>query len=362
MKSRHWSCLTGLGALFAISLAGCSQQPPQAPEHHPSVRAQVMTVTVGQGISYEPVPGTVLPTEQVQLSSRLSGYLHGLKVHVGQSVQAGQLLFQVDPRQVDSQVAQAQAGLAQAQANLADAKSNYQRFQKLYQAQAIPEKQWDQIKSQYETARAQVAAAMAEAGSAQSQLRYARVTAPFAGIITEKFLQDGDLVAPGRPVLTLANPNVLEVQCSVGSRAFALLSLGERIPVQANGRLLEARVQDLVPVADPMTHSHLVKLSLPSPDGVQAGDFVQVQIPDSENSNASLQIPSTALLNRAGIPGVFVVNEHGIAEYRMVRPGVVSGGQVTILAGLNPGDRIVVKNAAAVNNGDRIVQIEGSHD
>ncbi len=342
-----------VGMVLTLALAGCGEKPPHAAAVTHQVQAQVLTLAAGAGQNYETVPGTVMASQQIQLGSRLSGYLRGLQVHVGEAVHAGQLLFQVDPADVDSQVAQAQASLAQAEANFADAQSNYDRFQKLYAAQAIPQKQWDQVRSQYQMAKAQVAAARAGTGSAAAQLRYARVSAPFAGVITEKFLQNGDLVAPGHPVLSLANPHVLEVDCSVGSAAFATLHVGQSLTILEDGKSLTATVRDLVPVADPVTHSHLVKLSLPADSGVQAGAFVQVQIPHV-GKTSTLQIPRAALLNRAGIPGVFVVTGKNIAEYRMVRPGQSANGAVEILAGLTAGERIVVSNTEAVNNGDQI--------
>ncbi|MEY2341168.1 efflux RND transporter periplasmic adaptor subunit [Acidithiobacillus sp. IBUN Pt1247-S3] len=348
------------GMVLSLGLAGCGQKPPHTAAAEKSVQAQTLTLAAGKGQGYETVPGTVMASQQIQLGSRLSGYLLGLQVHVGQQVRAGQLLFQVDPADVDNQVAQAQAGLAQAEANFADAQSNYDRFHKLYDAQAIPQKQWDQVRSQYQMAKAQVAAARAGTGSAAAQLRYARVTAPFSGVITEKYMQNGDLVAPGHPVLSLANPQQLEIDCSVGSAAFATLRVGQQLSVINDGKTLAATVRDLVPVADPITHSHLVKLVLPAESNVQAGAFVQVEIP-LVGVTTTLRIPREALLNRAGIPGVFVVNQKGVAEYRMVRPGQIVGEQMEILAGLSAGERIVVSNTEAVDNGDKIESAEAAH-
>ncbi len=349
-----------MSVVISLGLAGCGEKPPHAAAAGQTVAAQVITLAAGQAQGYETVPGTVTASQEVQLGSRLSGYLRGLQVHVGEQVQAGQLLFEVDPAEVDSQVAQAQAGLAQAEANFGNAQSNYERFKKLYDAQAIPQKQWDQVQSQYEMAKAQVAAARAGTGSAAAQLRYARVRAPFSGVVTQKMLQNGALVAPGNPVLTLANPQQLEVECSVGEQAFARLRLGQQLQLSNDGKTITATVRDLVPVSDPMTHSHLVKLTLPANSGLQAGSFVQVQVPES-GATATLRIPAQALLQRAGIPGVFVVNQQGVAEYRMVRPGQVSDGKVDILSGLAPGERIVVTQLETVNNGDHIASGGAAH-
>ncbi|MBU2790924.1 efflux RND transporter periplasmic adaptor subunit [Acidithiobacillus caldus] len=349
----------GLVLALSLGLAACGMSPREAPTAGATVQAQVLTLKSSAEKGYSSVPGTVVAAQQVQLSSRLSGYLRHLDLRVGQAVQRGQLLFEVDPATADSQVQQARASLAQAEANLANARSNYERFKHLYAQGAIPAKQWDEVQAQYRMAEAQAAAARAGIASAQANLGYARVTAPFAGVITEKFLQNGDLVAPGRPVLTLADPSHLEVQASVGSRLFAALRQGETVPVLADGHTIDARVLDLVAVADSETHTHLVKLTLPADSPVQAGDYVQVQIPSP--SRQGISVPRSALLDRAGIPGVFVVDAKGIAHYRLVRPGAEVGSEVEILAGLVAGERIVVDPSADLINGSRVVPAGAQH-
>jgi len=349
----------GLVLALSLGLAACAKSPKEAPAAGAVVQAQVRTVERSSERGYCAIPGTVVAAQQVQLGSRLSGYLRHLELRVGQSVRRGQLLFEVDPASADSQVQQAQANLAQAEANLANARANYERFKKLYAESAIPAKQWDEVQSQYHMAQAQVRAARAGIVSAQANLGYARVTAPFAGIVTEKFEQNGDLVAPGRPVLSLADPSRLEIQASVGSRLFASLHPGQTLPVLADGHSIDARVLDLVAVADSQTHTHLVKLAVPAGSPLQAGDYVEVRIPSP--SREGISVPRSALLDRAGIPGVFVVDAKGIAHYRLVRPGAVTGETVQILAGLVPGERIVVNPKADLVNGDRVVPVGAQH-
>lgn len=305
------------------------------------------------------VPGTVTAHQQVQLSSRLSGYIRAMSVRDGQAVKAGQLLFEVDPTNVLGQVQQAQAGLAEAESALTDARSNYYRFKALYAQQAIPEKQWDQVKSTYAMAQASVAAARGGVSTAQSQLRYARVRAPFSGIITRKFMQNGDLASPGQPILALADTSRLEVQCSVGGTLYRSLHIGQKIAVIADGKSISATVLDLVGAADAMTHTHMVKLGLPADSTLQAGDYVRVEVPVTRRQ--AMVVPVAALLDRAGIPGVFVVDARGIARYRMVRPGQRTPEGMEILSGLSTGETVVVGNLAAVNNGDHIEPVGITH-
>jgi RND family efflux transporter MFP subunit len=338
--------------MASAGLSACSKSPPQTPAVNHSVNAPVMQIGGKNMAAYSQVPGTVTAAQQVQISSRLSGYIRHLDLREGQTVKAGQLLFEVDPTDVQAQVQQAQAGLAEAQSNLSDARSNYDRFKALYAQQAIPEKQWDQVKSAYAMAQARAAAARAGIASAQAQMRYARVTAPFSGTIINKQAQNGDMASPGQPVLTLANISQLEVRFAAGSALYRSLKIGQTLSVLADGQRIPATVLDMVNAADAMTHAHTVKLSLPADSHLQAGDYVTVAAPLA--ARQIIAVPANALLDRAGIPGVFVVDAHGIAHYRMVRPGPQTPDGVEILAGLSAGETVVTGNLAAVNNGDQI--------
>ncbi|WP_414039871.1 efflux RND transporter periplasmic adaptor subunit [Acidithiobacillus sp. M4-SHS-6] len=346
------TALVSIMVLTSAGLAACSKSPPETPAIHHRVNAPVMQIGGKNMAAYSQIPGTVIAAHQVQISSRLSGYIRHLDLREGQAVKAGQLLFEVDPTVVQAQVQQAQAGLTEAQSSLSDARSNYERFKALYAQQAIPEKQWDQVKSAYAMAQARAAAARAGIASAQAQMRYAQVTAPFSGIIINKQAQNGDMASPGQPVLTLANTSRLEVRFAAGSALFRSLKMGQTVDVVAEGRRIPTTVLDLVSAADAMTHAHTVKLSLPADSHLHAGNYVTVEAPLA--ARQVITVPASALQDRAGIPGVFVVDAHGIAHYRMVRRGPETPHGVEILSGLSAGERVVTGNLAAVNNGDQI--------
>jgi RND family efflux transporter MFP subunit len=184
-------------------------------------------------------------------------------------------------------------------------------------------------------------------------MRYATVTSPINGVVTMKLASEGDIAAPGHPVVMVENIASLQVQTSVSEAVFKTLKPGQKVPVQIDGfdTPVQATVARLTPAADPMTHTHAVKLDVAAP-GLKSGAFARVLFPTGQAM--MLAVPQAAVLNRAGIAGVFVVDAQGTARYRMVRTGRVENGQVEILSGLNPGERVVTGNADAVNNGDRV--------
>ncbi|MCG6932056.1 MAG: efflux RND transporter periplasmic adaptor subunit [Gallionella sp.] len=346
-------------ATLLIALAGCKPHDQKAADQLKTVNAQVVTLSLTEIPVTDSSPGVVISEQQVQVASRLMGYIRDIPVHEGDAVKAGQLLFSIDPTDIRGQVDQARAGLAQANAALNDAQADFERYSRLYKDQSIPKVQYDKVKLQYSIAQSQANAAQAGLNTAESQLRYAQVRSPINGIVTQKMASKGDLAAPGRPVLVVENPAKLMVQTSVSNDTYSHLKMGGDATVEISGDTLPGKIVRLVAAADAMTHTHLVKLDVPGIKGFSSGTFARVRF--AVGSRQGISVPKSALLERAGIPGVFVVDAEGIAHYRMVRAGREQGGVVEIEAGLNPGEKVVVSNTSDFDSGDRINLTESSN-
>lgn len=346
-------------AVLALSagVSGCnnSAQEPVAAQSSAPVKATLSTVEKEVLPVITTAPGHVFAQQQAQMASRLMGFLREIYVVEGQHVSAGQRLFAVDPTDIQGQMNMAHAGLSQAEAALVDAKNDYERFGALYKEEAIPKMQWDKIRLQYQMTQQQVAAARAGFDTASAQMKYATVVAPFAGVVTQKLANAGAMAAPGNPVLVLENTDKLQVQTGVARDIFSQLKIGTQVAIQADGQSADivGKVANLVPVADPVTHSHLVKIDLPPGHSLRSGSFVQVAF--ALGKREGIRVPISAILTRAGITGVFVVDAQGVAKYRMVRSGASSAGKIEILAGLNPGERVVTSSVTALQNGDKVV-------
>ena len=356
--------MTLLGLAVSVTY-GCGKHEAsegQTSASQRTVAAKVQTVEQAQLSLRAQLPGVVVSEDQVQVASRLMGYIREIKVEEGQSVKAGQLLFVVDPADIQGQMSQARAGLGQAEAALADARSDYERFGALYKDEAIPKLQWDKIRLQKQVAEQQVAAARAGLGQASSQMRYASVVAPINGVVTQKMANPGDLAAPGRPVLVLEGLKQLQVRTQVGSDVYARIKTGEKVSIVPDGDAtqvpIEGTIAQVVPAADPVSHTYLVKIDFPAGSGLASGNFVRVGF--AVGSREGIRVPVTALAERAGITGVFVVDAEGLAHYRMVRTGTAEQDSVEIQSGLNAGDKLIVSNVGQVENGDKING--GAHD
>jgi len=344
-----------LALAFSLSLAGCGGEDHAKAKAEPAttVQAQVTAIQPVEVQSTTVTPGTVVALESVKVASRLMGYIKDIAVVEGQSVKAGQRLFTIDPLDIEGAVEQARLGLKQAEDAMKDAESDYKRFENLYKDEVVTRQNYEKMKLNYEMAVTRAAQAKAGLGTAQGQMRYATVTSPINGVVTSKLANEGDIAAPGHPVLLVENPARLQVRGAVSEDLYRTLKAGAQVMVEVDGqdKAVAAKVAQLAPAADPMTHTYTVKLDIAAP-GLKSGAFARIQFPTGKRT--VLAVPEAAVLDRAGIVGVFVVDAQGAAQYRMVRLGRKDGGQVEVLSGLNAGDKVVTGNAQVVNNGDKI--------
>lgn len=345
----------GLISFASLALVGCNEETAAEKKQLAvqTIAAKVQTVELGTIPMIAVVPGAVVPDQKATISSRLMGFIKVLDLKEGQKVKRGELLFSIDSSDVKSGIIQAQSGYDQAKAGLMDAKLDYDRFEKLYQDASVSKQQFDKISLKYKVAQENLASAQSGLNQAKSQLKYANVRAPFDGVVVKKMASAGDLAAPGSPVVELENLKSLSVQTQVAEDLFAVLRPEDEVLVVVDGQKLPlvGTIYALVSAADPATRTHTVKLSLPAINNVNSGTFARVNF--KRGDRQTLMIPKTAIVNRSGIEGVFVL-EDGKAYFHMVRLGEELEDLVEVQAGLSLGDVVVVDNNISMLNGDLI--------
>ena len=331
----------GLAAVAATVLlvAGChADRATPAAAAGRSVEAETLLVTSAPAPVYATVPGTVVSKRRAEIASRLTGYVRSVNVQAGDRVTAGQALLEIDSSDVTGQLQQAQAVFDEAQ-------TNYQRAVNLYSKGVASKVQLDSATRQYATAKAALQMAQAAVG-------YADVRAPYAGVIVDKLVDVGDLATPGKPLLVLEDEHALEVQSYVPDELYAVLRVGEEIPFGTETGTYTGRLQSKVEAADSQTHTHLIRIAIPGDIGLMSGRYARVRIPTGEQP--LVRIPESALTQRAGITGVFVVEADGRAQFRLVHAGIADGGWVEIQSGLTAGERMILKPDVQVDNGTLI--------
>jgi RND family efflux transporter MFP subunit len=325
-----------LTLVAALALVACHSKKEAGPESLPPVAVRTVVAENKERPSSEEVVGTVRAKLRATIEAKVSARIEALLVAPGQMVKTGDLIAQLDPREIQAKLDQALALRQQATRDLA-------RGRELLDKKITTQADFDAVQ-----ARASVAEGAAR--EMETMLGYTKIVAPFDGIVTRKLADVGDLAAPGKPIIEMEDPRALRFEADVPEALIGHVKLGAKLPVQVaeDSAPIEGTVVEVAPVADPASRTFLVKLDLPTAEGIRSGQFGRVWVPTGEDK--SIRVPASAVVSRGQMECIFVVvNQH--AQLRLVRTGKRSDGEVEILAGLSPGDRVVSEGAASLRDG-----------
>lgn len=338
-------------------LSGCTEKTDTTGTNQasPPVASRVITIRPLEIAETYNTSGTLIADDRVEIASRLMGYIRDLKVREGSTVKKGDLLLTIDPTEIEARLAEARARGAQARARAEQAELDYQRFKTLYEKRLIPLSQYQEAEVALQVSREELRVAQANEKRIRVQLQYAEIKSPVDGVVVKKFKQAGDITTPGAPILTIDNPDNIVLETFIKEDHIKEVQVGDRIAVTVDAASLRtsATITQVVSSGDPRTHSYLVKAALDSTSGVRIGMFARAEF--SIGYKWGILIPEEAIVTRADIPGVYVVDENAIAHFRMLRLGRHIGGQYEVLAGLRGGERIVLSSEAPVRTGTRII-------
>ena len=308
-------------------------------ETTPAVAVQLTPATLEAHQATEDVVGTVRSKLRAVIEAKVSGRLLQYLVAPGQMVKSGELLAELDVQEIRARREQARAMLDQAQRDLV-------RQQNLIASKATSQQELD-------AAAARVQVTTAGLSEAETMLGYAKVTAPFDGVITRKLADVGDLAMPGKPLMEMEAPANLRFETDLPESLLDRIKPGAKLPVTIATlpKPLEATVSEISPVADAVSRTFLVKLDLPDEVGLRPGQFGRVAVPVAEAK--LLLVPRQALLKRGQIEAVFVVKENR-AMLRLVKTGKSLDGKIEILSGLEPGDPVVTSDASQLTDGQPV--------
>jgi RND family efflux transporter MFP subunit len=351
-RNRTFAILVSIVAM-TISYGCGHDEPHHAAGQLESMAVQTAEVEVVSEAKAIDVRGIVQPNRQAMISSRAMGPVVALKVRAGDTVKKGQALIEIQPAQSEGQLAQAKGALAQAEAALSLAERNYQRFQALHDENASSELELDMARMQYEQASGAVEQARGAVQTASSIANESSVRAPFNARIVSTMAEVGDLAAPGRPLVQLESIGGQQIWLSVRESDIARVQEGEEVNVVIDSRTdlgtLQGRVEEIVPSADPATHSFTVKVGL-GDVSVPSGLFGRAAI--SGDSTDRLVVPLSAVHRRGGLELVVVRSDDGTARTRAVTTGgTLDDGRIEVLSGLRDGDVVAINAPGPVADG-----------
>jgi RND family efflux transporter MFP subunit len=326
--------------LLAGVMVGCHRELPlPSADALPTVPVSVVTVENREYQAFEEVVGTVESRQRAEIGPKVSARVERIRVSPGTRVKAGDLLVQLDDREIRARLDQAEATLEQANKDL-------ERFTDLLRQDTVTQAEFDAVQARQRVAQA----AKVEA---ETMLGYSRIIAPFDGVISRKLVEVGDLALPGRPLVVLEDPNALRFDADVPEALIPHVHEGDVLEVSLSlaKAPIAGRVSEVAPAADPQSRTFRVKLDLPANSGLRLGQFGRVAVP--VEGNAALRVPASAVLRRGQLEIVFVV-EDGIAQMRLVKTGKRLGDEFELLSGVERGETVVARDTAALVDGQPV--------
>jgi RND family efflux transporter MFP subunit len=289
--------------------------------------------------------GTVIPQNRAVIQSKLQAWVKSIPASLGTRVSKGDLLIELDSRDLAAQVSQAQSVELKAAADL-------KRFAELLSRKLVSQQEYDASHVQAEIARA----ALLEA---QVMLSYARIQAPFNGTVTQRFVNVGDLTQFGVPLITIEESGPLQFSAMLPESRLGHFRKNDTVEVHVPSidTTITGTVLMIAESADPETHSFEVRVGFPVVQKLKAGMFGRLQEKGSPDDH-SLWIPTTALIKRGQLDLVFVIDADQKAVLRLVRVGQQSTDSIQILAGLNEGEQVIVNGQTMLSDGDAVEVIK----
>ncbi len=349
--------VAGLALVFiVIALLAWHTLSGKENERQQTARAEqagAMTVQVTKPSLSPPVfdfslPGSAEALSTATLYARINGYLKKRLVDIGDRVETGQLVAEVDAPDIDAQLLQAKAQLEQNRAALGIAQVTYEREKRLLDQKVVAKQEYDTSEATYNQAIANVKAAEANVRNLTAQQGFEKITAPFTGIITTRNLDDGALIAGGGgsgvSIYTEVEADVLRVYINVPQAYIANINVGQEVEVTASEyaqKIFKGKVTRMADALDPTARTERVEIQLPSQEGkLVPGMYLSIRFRVEQNEPALVVPANTVDIRREG-PRVAVVTPDNKVNYRGVSLGRDFGKTIEIVSGLHGGETLV---------------------
>jgi RND family efflux transporter MFP subunit len=320
----------------------------------------VVSPTQTDGSGNTLLPGTLRGYVESPIYARATGYLLHWYVDIGAQVKQGQLLADLDTPEIDQELAQAVAQRDQINSSLGLAKSSYERWQQLRQRDAVSQQELDERQSSYTQGVANLAAADANVQRLRQLESFKRIVAPFAGVVTQRNVDVGDLIDAGsgtsRALFALAQSDPLRVYVQLPQAYAQNVAVGKQVVVtqaELPGQQFHGTITHIAGAIDVPTRSLQIEVRLPNPDGaLRPGAYVQVAVPAT--AHADIMVPGNALLFRAEGPRMAVVDSNGVVHLHKIVIAQDLGQSLEIESGIEPTDKIIINPSDSIADGDHV--------
>ncbi|EWH12176.1 AcrA/E family efflux transporter MFP subunit [Catenovulum agarivorans DS-2] len=349
-----------------ILLPACSEPPS---EHAPIIRS-----IAWQKVTLEPIqqvrnlPGNIVPAETAPLSFQVGGKVQAIQVRLGDQVQAGQLLAQLDTSNYQLALQAAQGEVKKAQAHYSERQAEYLRFQQLLEQQLVSKSQFDNAKSQAQTARSSLEVATTQAKIAQKNLADTQLLAPYKGQISKQYVEPSQQVASGQTIFEIEGQHGFEIEVFVPETMIRYIDVGQTFTVTsqvAKDRALNASVIEIASRAENANSFKVILQFNQTHPNLRAGMSVEVEFVylSSERNNVTgnaVRVPVSAVLAGANQENfVFVFNaQNNRLEKRAVLTENVIENKILITQGLSAGEIIATAGVHFLHDDQQVTLLQ----
>lgn len=361
----------GLGwGVYRYAQAQAEQSVP--PVEKRPLAVEVMRLTNRTVEERADLVGSLQAGAEVQILSRISGYIDEIPVDVGDAVEKGQVAVQLDDREQREAISAAKAALEVAEAELesqkaqvAQARRVVKRHEKLHESGAGTEQQLEQAQSQLDIATAQQQVKQAQVNRAKSDLEQGQlvlqdteIVAPMAGYVAERFVDEGDLAKPDVPLLRIVAIETIRMVVHVTESDYTRVKIGQKATVRVDAfpdRRFGGTVVRKAPALNPNTRTAAVRIEVPNPDeSLKPGMHARVTLVFDRREDADV-LPVAAVVEHQEQPAVFVVEgDPPQAQLQPVQTGFNDGEIVEVLEGITSEDRVVTLGSGLVESGQTV--------
>ncbi|MHB2169858.1 efflux RND transporter periplasmic adaptor subunit [Alsobacter sp. R-9] len=343
------------GAAALLATAACR---PAEEAAAPTPPRPVRTMTIGAPVQQAPVvfPGRIEAMETAHLGFRVGGRVTERLVGVGAQVKDGQVLARLDPEVELNDLRSARATFIAAESANRQAQGRLDRQAQLYARGVTSRAEFEAAEQAAKSARSQMEAAAAQVRIAEEVVGFTVLRADAAGVVTTVGAEPGEVVAPGRPVVSVARKDGRDAVLDVPAGALDLLAADSRVSVTIPGDVgvsATGRVREVSPEADPTTRLFRVRIGLGAAPGMRLGQSVQVSLLPAETGG--LALPASAVVRQGPEAAVWVVDPvSGALARRLVEVATEDPGTVVITKGLAAGDVVVTAGASGLKAGQKV--------
>ncbi|MCW3805941.1 efflux RND transporter periplasmic adaptor subunit [Plebeiibacterium marinum] len=339
---------------LGFAVQGCGNKAEeQVKEKGTSVVSQkIVPVTVEKTYSYS---GTVTSLKKSTLSTRIMGQINQVLVNEGDAVKKGQLLISLRSNDINAQKSQAEANILATKAAFTNAENDLNRIKSLFESKSATQKELDDITTHYKMTKAQYTAAQKAKVQVEEMLAYANIRAPYNGVITDKFVDSGDMANPGMPLVAIESPGKFEVTTRIPESEVNMVEKDDAVEVNIKNstEMIKGKVTHISP-SSRFSGSQFEARILLMPnenqkESIRSGMFANISL--KKGTESRILIDNNHLVNKGQLTGVWTISQTGTALLRWVQTGKRINGQTEIISGLSEGDELIIKTEVRLFDG-----------